>query len=52
MDEHWHFNREWEKMKNRVDKLERDIYWLNKFMREHEDKKRVEEAKNDYDNKD
>jgi hypothetical protein len=52
MDERWHFNHDLEEMKKRVDKLERDIYWLNKFMREHKDKKRVEEAKNDYDNKD
>ena len=51
MDEQWHFNRNWEEMKKRVDKLERDVYWLNKFMKEYECKKRVEEAKNDYDNK-
>lgn len=51
MDEKWHFDREWSEMKKRVDKLEREVYWLNKFMNDHEYKKKAEEAKNDYDNK-
>ena len=52
MDEKWHFDRDWEKMKTRVDKLERELYWLSKFMNDHEYAKKAEEAKNDYDNKD
>ena len=36
MDEKWHFDRDWEKMKTRVDKLEREVYWLSKFMNDHE----------------
>ena len=51
MDEKWHFDREWSEMKKRVDKLEREVYWLNKFMNDHEYRKKAEEAKNDYDNK-
>ena len=47
MDEKWRFNRDWEEMKKRVDKLEKDVYWLDRFKRDQEEKERQREYKND-----
>jgi hypothetical protein len=38
MNKEWHFNRDWEKMKKRVDDLERKIYWLERFKDEEQRK--------------
>ena len=43
----WHFAHEWEQMKKRVDKLEREIYWLNKFKDKKEDGERIKEIRKD-----
>ena len=47
MDPMWHFAREWEQMKKRVEKLEREVYWLNKFKDKKEDEERVKETRKD-----
>ena len=47
MDEKWRFNRDWEEIKKRVDKLEKDVFWLDRFKRDQEEKERQRENKND-----
>ena len=47
MDPMWHFAREWEQMKKRVEKLEREVYWLNKFKDKKEDEEIVKETRKD-----
>ena len=45
MDPMWHLAREWEEMKKRVNRLERDIYWLNKFKDKKEDEERAKSVR-------
>ncbi len=46
MDNKWHFDREWEQLKKRVDALEREVYWLRKFKDDCENKERAKELRN------
>jgi hypothetical protein len=46
MDPSWHFAREWEEMKKRVERLERKVYWLEQYKKQQEE----EIYKNDYKN--
>ena len=47
MDDKWRFDREWEEMKKRVDKLERDVYWLDRYKKDQEEKEYRKKYKND-----
>ena len=45
MDKKWHFDREWEQLKKRVDTLESQVYWLRKFKDDVEEKERIKAEK-------
>lgn len=47
MDPAWQFFREWEKMKKRVEELERDVYWLKKYKSDKENEERAKNMRKD-----
>ena len=46
MDKQWNFEREWEKLKKKVDYLERKVYWLEKWKGEMKEKELQQYYKN------
>ena len=47
MDPAWQFFREWEKMKKRVETLEKEIYYLKKYKDEKVNEERAENMRKD-----
>ena len=46
MDPSWHFDLEWKEMKKRVDRLERKVYWLERYKKQQEEEKYKNDIKN------